>query len=770
VRQLPQFDISGFLRVARRGFLPHLLLFGFVALVYLSGGLSFLEHRLMDFRFENTPRTAIKNLVMINLDPKSIREIGVWPWPRSTHAQLIEKLNDAGVRQIALDIDFSSRSTLAEDEALLAAMRKSRAKIILPVFRQEVRDGAGKSKLVLSAPLLPFLKQAEIASINMRPDSDGHVRKQVYVELWDGQAVRSMPMALAGRTDASFDSFNIDFGIKHAAIPQYSFIDILKGRVPRSLLINKDILVGATAIELGDQLTVPVHKSIASPYVIALAYESLVQKREIRTLNPMILLLAGLIFIFPCARFLNGQGWRGGAVGTGLSIIAFGGIPYLVQLSWPLSIQATPLMLQVVLSYIYSLTVNLDRQSLIAFRASMAASHQKSVIRKYAENAFDGMVIVDHDDKIEFANPALERMFDFGSGELIGKPVNILMADEIVPINQTGTRDENDDTTALCFETSGQLKGGLTFPIEVAVTEIQHKVSKHELEQRETERVNKLMVIRDITDRKIIEHGLRDSNTELERKVRERTKELLVAKEAAEAANRIKAEFLANMSHEFRTPLNAIIGFSETMSSGIFGPLGNDKYANYAENIYNSGVYLMDLINDILDVSAIEVGKIELHESQIDLLDIADSAITMVSHRAAFHQVSIINKMGDKAPTIYADGVRIKQILVNLLSNAVKYTPENGIVMLQMDEDPEAGLKILITDTGVGMTAREIEIALTRFGRVQNSQVSEVEGSGLGLPLAAGLVEAHGGKLNITSKPEFGTTVTVQLPEERVIH
>lgn len=244
---------------------------------------------------------------------------------------------------------------------------------------------------------------------------------------------------------------------------------------------------------------------------------------------------------------------------------------------------------------------------------------------------------------------------------------------------------------------------------------------------------------------------------------------LRTAKEEADLASRTKSEFLANMSHELRTPLNAIIGFSDSIRHEIYGPLGNEKYKGYLEDIFRSGTYLLDLINDILDVSVIEAGKLELYEKELDIPRLMESVIRLVRPRAESSGVRLINNIQEPIPSLRADSRRVKQIFLNLLTNAIKFSPRGSTIILAATNDEDGALKIFVSDNGIGMSKEEIDLAMEPFGRANHAYIRNIEGTGLGLPLCNSLIKAHGGSLGIQSIPEKGTTVTVLFSPERVI-
>ncbi len=241
------------------------------------------------------------------------------------------------------------------------------------------------------------------------------------------------------------------------------------------------------------------------------------------------------------------------------------------------------------------------------------------------------------------------------------------------------------------------------------------------------------------------------------------------AKETAELANRTKSEFLANMSHELRTPLNAVIGFSELIHRQTFGPLGSPRYAEYAQDILESGRHLLKVINDILDVSKMEAGKLDLDEREIKVDALVRSSARLITERAREANVRVVLALKPELPLLRADERRLKQVLLNLLSNAVKFTPAGGEVRVEAEPEAGGGFALSVHDTGIGIAPEDLPRVLKPFGQVDSNLARRYDGTGLGLSLSKALVELHGGSLTLASRPGEGTTVTVRLPAERVV-
>ncbi len=242
--------------------------------------------------------------------------------------------------------------------------------------------------------------------------------------------------------------------------------------------------------------------------------------------------------------------------------------------------------------------------------------------------------------------------------------------------------------------------------------------------------------------------------------------DLLAIKDQAEIANRSKTEFLANMSHELRTPLNAIIGFSQVMAGEMLGPITTTRYVGYARDILASAEHLLGIINDVLDVSKLETGKIELVEELLDLPKAIAELIALVDNKAKASEIRLLARQEGNVPLLRSDPRKVKQIVLNLVTNAIKFSRSGGEVEIVLRNDAGAAT-IAVADHGIGMDPHEVELAMTRFGQVTGPWTRDHAGTGLGLPLAIGLAELHGATLTIISTKGVGTEVVVAFPPGR---
>ena len=349
------------------------------------------------------------------------------------------------------------------------------------------------------------------------------------------------------------------------------------------------------------------------------------------------------------------------------------------------------------------------------------------------------IAMADMEGRLTYVNAAFVRLWGYdGAADVIGQPASALWSD---PDGSGAARQTLAARGSWTGEQEARQRDGSRFVVEMAANVVNGEDGLP---------VCVMASFVDITQRKRAEQALR------------------AAKEEAELANRAKSEFLANMSHELRTPLNAIIGFSEIMERELMGPLGTATYRDYSRDIHESGRHLLDIINDILDLSRIEAGRMELREEGCDPAHMVAACLRMIRERAETARVTVVADVAAELPHLWADERLIKQVLLNLLSNAVKFTPAGGRITVQARVDGGCAT-FSVRDTGIGMTAEQIPLVLKPFIQVDSSLARRYEGTGLGLPLAKSLIELHGGRLNIESTPGRGTTVTVSLPANRLL-
>jgi PAS domain S-box-containing protein len=363
------------------------------------------------------------------------------------------------------------------------------------------------------------------------------------------------------------------------------------------------------------------------------------------------------------------------------------------------------------------------------------------------EAAPDAIIEVDSDGRILTMNARTEQLFGYDRNELRGRTVDALVPDHVRARHASHRAGyaANPLTRPMGSGLSleGRRKDGSTFPVEISLSP---------LKSDEGYRVT--AVIRDITERKQIEERLQAIQTQY-------TRELELRNQEVEVANRHKSEFLANMSHELRTPLHTVIGFSELLAEESQGPL-NDSQKRFIGHIHKDAQHLLALINDILDLSKIEAGKVQLRRDAVDIAVILDDALASIQPRGIEKSVAIETNI--ESPVIVeGDRIRLKQILYNLLSNAVKFTPANGRVQVEMGT-AEGYARISVRDTGVGIPLEEQESVFEKFHQVGGVAGGAREGTGLGLPISRRLVEEHGGRIWLESEPGLGSCFTFTIP------
>ncbi|GAB4376440.1 MAG: hypothetical protein Kow00114_40150 [Kiloniellaceae bacterium] len=721
-----------------------------------AGGLEPFERPLTDLRMRLVPSAADPAPVLIEIDPRSIHEVGRWPWGRSLHALLLDRLTAAGAGQVFLDLDFSLPSAAPEEDAALeSALARRPGRTTLMAFRQWSESAQG---YIDAGPLPRFAAHARLASTNLIPATDGTIREVALEYPWRGGMLPGMAAAIAGSNGLeeapALDRFHIDYGIGPGGFTRLSFVDVARGAVDPELLRGRTVVVGATAVELGDMLAVPRYRVLPGVEVQLLAAQSLMLDRALTRLPFWLYLVAVPAFLVVLGSFTR----RLASAGVLLSVVAGN----LVLAAGALALQATaPVLVDLVPFFLASVAaaaagflLRFHRVAASLVRESLARRRSENFMGVVAQHAFDALVTADARGRVRFVNAAAGRMFRVPLDAAAGLSVADFLA-------RPGSLPEDRIAEALrrialanrprrlvCRRRNGTL-----FYADLAVSTLED----------DSEGPLFILLVRDI-----------DRRVKAEQRLLARERELRRAKAEAELANQSKTEFLANMSHELKTPLNAIIGFSELMEQQLLGPLGNGEYVTYAKGIRESGQRLYHTVADVLEFARMEAGDRQLDDAEVDLAELcrglADFVAPHLREAGLELQLSL-----PAAPVRYLlDERLVKQAVKSLLSNALKFTPPGGRVSLALAVGDDGAAVITVEDSGIGIDAAEIDGCFEAFVQANRGLARSHEGSGLGLTLAKRFVELHGGSIALQSPAaggdgDAGTTATVTLPASRAL-
>lgn len=401
-------------------FRVHLLVLLTVALAAIGGLAGHLQTALTDLRFNWTARSASGDIVFVAIDPHSIDALGLWPWPRAVHGQLIRKLTAAGVTDIVFDIDFSSPSSSASDAEFAEALKAANGTVVLPVFQQA--KSAGSSSLHYNRPLTAFADNSWMATVNVTIEPDGRVRRYPFAEKVGEEVIPSMAAMLAGQPDLSLRQFTIDFGIRSTTVPTVSYVDALHGDATTlQRLAGKKIIIGGAAVELGDRFSAPNGAVLAGPLLQIIAAESIIQKRTLSTssLYGTLLGLAGIALLMSVL-------WRRIRVGTRvLTLVALSiGIEaaaLLIQKQAPLIVDTSCLQIAI---FAYLAVTALDELDVRGLVARIAERR----FQRIAMSLGDGVACADEAFRVTAWNPAAEAIFGYTAAEMIGRPFDDVWA------------------------------------------------------------------------------------------------------------------------------------------------------------------------------------------------------------------------------------------------------------------------------------------------------------------------------------------------------
>ena len=720
------------------------ILCGTVAALYFGGAFRPFDAALLSLQYRLSPRPASGDLAIVKIDPKSLAALDRWPWSRAEHARLTDRLIAAGARMVVFDIDFSSHSTADADARLAQAFHDADGRIVLPVFKQY--DTSGSGRFAYAAPLEIFQREARLGAVTVQPEADGRIWHALTSDLWKGWQLPTIAGLLAEHAGDGDARFLIDYGIDPRTIPQVSYVDALNGNFAPRAFAGKLVLIGATAVELGDHYAVPIYSDLPGVVIQGLAYESLAQNVASREVAPIWILLVGILVTLPASRIFRRASWRIGVLATlGIAVALWGG-SFIAGAWLKIYLPSAMPITSVALAFFVAIVQRLDLQAIDIFNQQLEAAQRRVLIKTVVESSSDGIVIAEETGSISMLNPMAAAMLGTDADTALGAAVTTLLPRGVAP----------ESSDPLRIGVHGKLDaelvfGGALLSVEIAVAIAEIVPTRHPLEWRRRSRQVFIYTLHDITERKKVEEAQR------------------AASAAAIANNRAKTEFLANMSHELRTPLNAMLGFSEMIRDELLGPLGDKRYGRYAKDIHDAGSHLLAIINDILSISRIELGEMRMNESEIDVGDAVEAVIRLIELRAEEKSITIERRIPAGLPPLMADERAVKQVLLNILANAVKFTDRGGRVRVSVYAEPGGPLLIAIADNGIGIPRECIEKVAEPFYQVDSSLQRHHEGLGLGLAIVRDLMALLEGQVSIDSEPGLGTTVTLSFPASRLL-
>jgi PAS domain S-box-containing protein len=389
-------------------------------------------------------------------------------------------------------------------------------------------------------------------------------------------------------------------------------------------------------------------------------------------------------------------------------------------------------------------------------KEAQSVARSESRFRELLEAAPDAIIEIDRLGRIVLLNRVTEKLFGYSREQLLGRPVELLIPEDLrsthVHHREYYWSKPQTRTMGSGLSLQGQRQDGSRFPVEISLSPV---------ESDDGFRVT--AIIRDISERKQAEERILAIQQNYTMELAAKNQELAERNQEVERANRLKSEFLAGMSHELRTPLHTIIGFSELLAEELEGPL-NEKQQRFLSHIHKDSLHLLELINDVLDLSKIEAGKVELRPEVFDLRQPLDEVLSSISPQAAAKSIVIETQVAvDRA--LLADRVRVRQILFNLLSNAVKFTPAGGQIRVEAHPREEF-VEVSVTDTGIGISPAEQAAVFDKFYQVGHTTKGVREGTGLGLAITQSLVQEHGGTIWLESEVGKGSRFTFTIPFE----
>ncbi|GJM02261.1 MAG: hypothetical protein DHS20C08_07620 [Rhodomicrobium sp.] len=730
----------------------HIAVFLLTGLIAFAGFDRIIDNKISEYRFELLPQMASGEIVFIAIDHKSISTLKKWPWPRSTHAKLIKSLREYKVSEIAFDIDFSSETSVSEDNALRDALENADGSVILPTFRQTQKHLNGKETIVHNTPLKKFQEHSWLASVNIYPSRNGKIDSMPYGHKINDEFIPSLSALLTGVYKPSSNDFIIDYGIRSNSIPTYSYIDVLKKTVNPNLLQGRKVVIGASSTELGDKIFIPGQGIVAGPLLQILGAETIIQNRELKELSQIsvwigILLLAVFIALQPKTYSIISKLSLFAVLSITMELIALTAYHYnglmINTALWHIAL----------VGFLTATLINeIDLFKLMKIITEGKLSETQQIFEQVFNDSYTGAIVANDDGTIRAASNAVTNILKTPEGvTLEGNhyrhylPETIaIAADHLLKetdhsqglINQSGKTEfkvdpENDDSTIMLEYT-------------ITLSPLPQDKSKPDQQRRII-----TFAIQDITNRHQAEQAQK------------------AAADAAIQSDKAKTDFLANISHELRTPLNSILGFSEIIEQQALGPDKLDQYSEFAGDIKTSGQQLLRVVNDIIHLTRVESGEFTMNEEDCDVIDIIEYAVEDVSVIFRGHTLNIAVESDDNLPSLRADSKICHEIMTAIISNAIKFSDDNEEIMIRAIKNREGELCISVQDHGTGISRSELNNIFKPFYQIESDKNRQFEGTGLGLTKANAYMRSLKGTLKVASSLGEGTTIYLTFPARR---
>ncbi|WOI54273.1 CHASE2 domain-containing protein [Parvularcula sp. LCG005] len=678
-------------------------------------------------RFALTPQqVGGSDSVVIAIDSESLQVDREWPWDRTRYAELVTALNEAGARQIAFDIDFSSPGR--GDAAFAAALEASAIPVYLASFRQPIESAPG---VVAEMQPTEILRQhALLASTTFPVDEDGLVRRMNGGEMFSDGLVPNLAYALAGEP-AHVEQSILNASIDVSQVETISFFDALTMRDLRDKVNGKTVFIGATAIELGDEFVLPVLGLRSGIYLNVMAYETAASHTELDYMplgaTLFLVVLAVLASMVPMAR-IGVMNYTLLNVGTFVGVALLG---YGTQRFAGLVADVAPVHIVTIIGVLMMLAKSADQYAAALFRSTMNTRKHAMLLDAMMASNHDGILTINRFGEVESCNVRGAELLGFEMSDVLNRSLADILPRMHALINQ---RECNP------FELEiDRREGGV---VDVSYTYVDLPIASSRYETRKEARQILLITLHDLTQHKALEIAERQ------------------AKESHERASAAKSALISTMSHELKTPLNSVIGFGDLIASEALGKHEVAEYAEFGQMISTSGKQLLNVVTDMLMAGRLQSGETKPSLQIYSLVDVGKAALSAAKLRQSWCDPEVEIDMS--AIRVRTDKQLLTVALEHLLDNAAKFGGKDGKITVKA-EAHEGQLSISVTDEGPGIAEEELCSVTQMFYQADRSRARTAEGCGLGLFLAEQAAQVCGGFLRLRNL-EKGLCAEIVLP------